>query len=143
MNKPDLKSLIILFKAQQVIENEVKKSIVHTDLSVNEFAAMEAIYTKTCLTTQQLVELVLIPNSSMTHVLDTLLEKSYIKRERDPHDRRIQKLTLTHQGKSAFEKIYARHFDYMRKIFDVLSEREELQLQKLLKKLGKGAQAQQ
>lgn len=136
----DLKSLIILFKAHTNIENVVKKSLEGTTLSVNEFAAMEALYHKGALTTQSLIDLVLIPNSSMTYVLDVLKKKEYIERTRDENDKRIQRIILTDLGKTFFETVYEKHYEMLREVFDVLSETEEETLQTYLKKIGKKAQ---
>ncbi len=135
----DLKSLIILFKAQTSVENVVKKSLSGTGLSVNEFAALEALYHKQSLTTQELIDLVLIPNSSMTYVLDVLMKKNYIERNRNTEDKRIQTITLSPDGIEKFETVYKTHFQMMREIFDILDESEEEILKKLLKKVGKTA----
>ena len=120
----DLKSLIILFKAQTSVENVVKKSLSGTGLSVNEFAALEALYHKQSLTTQELIDLVLIPNSSMTYVLDVLMKKNYIERNRNTEDKRIQTITLSPDGIEKFETVYKTHFQMMREIFDILDESE-------------------
>ena len=57
MEKKELKTLIILFKAQASLSNSVKKSLEDTGLNLNEFVTMEALYTKKRLTTQNLAEL--------------------------------------------------------------------------------------
>lgn len=136
----DLKSLIIIFKVYGHLVKHVKLSLEDTELSVNEFSAMEALYTKGTLTTQGLIDLVLIPNSSMTYVLDTLAKKGYLIREKDLKDRRVHQLSLTEQGRAVFKEIYDKHFLHMRDVFDVLTEEEELEVQDLLKKLGKYAE---
>ena len=133
----ELKSLIILFKAYNSVEKNVKHSLAHTDINVNEFTAMEALFVKGSLTTQELIDTVLIPNSSMTYVLDILSKKNYITKEKKEKDKRIQIIALTELGKKVFEEIYEKHYSYMHSIFSVLSEEEEVQLQDLLKKLGK------
>lgn len=135
----DLKSLIILFKAQTSLALGVKKSLEDTGINMNEFVAMEALYFKGELTTQALVDTVLTPNSSMTYVLDILMKKGYIKRERCTSDKRVQYVSLTPEGRSYFESIYKEHFKYIREILDVLDDEEEKQMQKALKKVGKRA----
>ena len=135
--KTDLKTLIILFKAHQSILNQVKLSLEQTQLSVNEFAAMEALSNKGTLTTSEIRDYVLVPNSSMTYVLDTLEKKELIKRERSAQDRRIQHITLSEKGKDLFSEVYETHFTHMRAVFEILDPQEEQQLQELLKKLGK------
>ncbi|SEK61927.1 MarR family transcriptional regulator, 2-MHQ and catechol-resistance regulon repressor [Carnobacterium iners] len=135
--KNELKSLIILFKAYNSIEKDVKHSLANTGINVNEFTAMEALYVKGSLTTQELIDTVLIPNSSMTYVLEILNKKAYIIKNKKESDKRIQIITLTVLGTKVFKEIYEKHFSYMRSIFDVLNKEEEQQLQYLLKKLGK------
>ena len=54
MEKKELKTLIILFKAQASLSNSVKKSLEDTGLNLNEFVTMETLYTKKRLTTQNL-----------------------------------------------------------------------------------------
>lgn len=142
MEDEDLKSLIVLFKTHSHLTKHVKLSLESCEISVNEFAAMEALYTKGNLTTGELIDLVLIPNSSMTYVLGTLQEKGYIIREKDALDKRIQRLTLTDKGRSLFKEIYEAHFKHMRSIFNILTEEEEMEMQRILKKLGKHAERQ-
>lgn len=136
----DLKSLIVLFKAHQSVLRNVRISLEESCLSVNEFAALEALHTKGTLTTQNLIKYVLIPNSSMTHVLDTLEKKSLIIREKDEEDRRIQYIRLTTQGYEIFESVYSKHFEHMRTLFDVLTDEEETRIHTILKKLGLAAE---
>lgn len=135
-----LKTLIVLFKAHTSIGNNIKYSLSESILTLNEFSALEAVYTKGALQTQVLAESLLIPNSSLTYVLDMLQKSEYITRVKDPTDRRRQLVELTSKGSTIFEEIYLQHYAHMRKIFDVLSEEEEVQLQELLKKIGKKAE---
>ena len=138
--KRDLKSLVVLFKAQQSLENVVKQSLENTSLSVNEFTALEALNSKGSLNTKQLADYVLIPNSSMTYVLDNLSKKNLVIRKRSENDRRVQFITLTSEGKQLFDDIFQIHLEHMRPIFDVLTQQEEEILQESLKKIGKTAQ---
>lgn len=132
----DLKTLIILFKAYHSVENSVKHSLIKTGVNVNEFMAMEALYNKKELSTQQLIDTILIPNSSMTYVLEILDKKKYIKRTKKPQDKRVQIISLTKLGKDFFEDVYIKHYNYMSSIFNVLNSKEEELLQELLKKIG-------
>lgn len=135
-----LKPLIVLFKSVQSIENNVKVSLKDSILTINEFTAMEALHTKGELITQVLADKLLIPNSSLTYVLDVLEKRGYVSRRKDPHDRRRQLVSLTEEGTSVFKDIYEVHFEYMQEIFSVLSDDEQKQLEEMLKKLGKYAE---
>ena len=136
----NLKTLIVLFKAYSSVEKNVKRSLVNSGLSLNEFTTMEALYNKNTLSTQEIIDTILIPNSSMTYVLENLLKKGFIKREKNKRDKRISVISLTEDGRLIFEKVYANHFKHMKKIFNHISEKEEKQLQNLLKKVGKVAE---
>ena len=136
----ELKSLIVLFKASQSLVKNVKESLKDSVLTVNEFTVMEALYTKGELVTQDLADKILIPNSSLTYVLDILEEKRYIKRDRDPKDRRRQLISLTTGGKKIFKGVYDHHYEYMQRIFTVLSNEERKDLEEMLKRVGKKAE---
>ena len=133
----DLKSLVIIFKVHAKLLGHVKQSLADTELSVNEFTALEALYHKGSLSAQELIDKVLIPNSSMTYVLDSLEKKGLITRVSAEDDRRVRLSSLTDEGTRLFEAIYDVHYRHMRSVFDVLTDEEEFEMQELLKKLGK------
>ena len=135
-----LKTLIILFKAHQSLTKNVKLSLQDTALTVNEFTVMEALYSKESLYPNQLIDKILIPNSSLTYVLDILEKKDYIIRQKDVNDGRRQQIRLTETGKKIFVDVYQKHYQHMQEIFQVLTAKEESRLQELLKKLGKKAE---
>ena len=90
----DLKTLIIMLKSYQNIENNIKHSLIGSNLNVNEFAALEALDTKGPLSTQELIDTVLIPNSSMTYVLEILTKKGLITKDKKENDKRVQIIKL-------------------------------------------------
>ncbi|MFP4078176.1 MAG: MarR family winged helix-turn-helix transcriptional regulator, partial [Candidatus Izemoplasmataceae bacterium] len=79
----------------------------------------------------------LIANSSMSYVLETLEKKGYVRRTRNPEDKRSFLIELTEKGKDTFACMYEHHKRTIRKRLDALSEDEEKTLQTLLKKIGK------
>lgn len=135
-----LNSLIVLFKAHHSLAKNVKSSLIETELTVNEFTVMEALYTKKELSTQELIDKILIPNSSMTYVLDILEKRELINRLKDPKDKRRQLISLTDEGESLFKEVYEQHYQHMQSIFSVLSDQENQELQRLLKIVGKKAE---
>lgn len=135
-NKP-LKTLIVLFKTQKNLNKHIKKSLEGSGLSVNEFSALEVLYNKGDLSVHQLINYVLIPNSSMTYVVSTLATKGYLEVCPNPQDQRVKFLKLTEKGRIIFENAYNKHYQHLAKEFEVLSKDEEATLRTLLKKLGK------
>lgn len=136
MTDKTLKTLIILFKTQQNLNKHIKKSLEGTSLTVNEFVVLEALSNKGDLSVGDVLNYVLIPNSSLTYVISTLSKKEYIEQYVNPDDQRIKMLKITTLGEKLFQAAYEKHYLHIRSQFDTLSSEEEATLQHLLKKLG-------
>ena len=132
----DLKTMTILFRCVQAIEQIVKKDIMNYGLTLNEFSALEVIYHKGKMPVQGICQKVLIPNSSMTYVLDKLEEKQLIVRKQDAIDKRAIYVELTPLGLSKSKEVFPKHYDVMEQVFAVLTKDEKETINRLLKKLG-------
>ncbi|MDO9592985.1 MAG: MarR family transcriptional regulator [Erysipelotrichaceae bacterium] len=135
--KNDLKTLTILLRATNFIQEKIKEDVFRYDLNLSEFGALEVLYHKGPLPVQAICEKVLIASSSMSYVIENLIKKELIEKIKDPSDRRIHIVHLTDKGVRLFDDIYPKHLAHMRSVIDVLDASEEYELQKLLKKLGK------
>jgi MarR family transcriptional regulator, 2-MHQ and catechol-resistance regulon repressor len=135
--KNDLKTLTILLRATNFIQEKIKEDVSKYDLNLSEFGALEVLYHKGPLPVQSICEKVLIANSSMSYVIENLIKKEFIEKVKDPSDRRIHIVHLTQKGSMLFDDIYPKHLEHMRSFMDVLDINEEANLQFLLKKLGK------
>lgn len=136
METDNLKTMRILFRAVQSIEHIVKKDVKNYGLTVNEFAAVEALYHKGKVAVNEICQAVLIPNSSMTYVLDKLEEKKYIHRIQDKDDKRTFYVELTKDGQIFASQILPKHYSVMHQVFSILSPEEQVILNRSLKKLG-------
>lgn len=136
MELDSLKSMRILFRAHQAIESYSKKDILQYNLTLNEFAALEVLFHKGKLPVQAMCTEVLIANSSMTYVLDKLEGKDLIKRIQDMNDKRTFYVELSEKGRIYATKIFPKHYQVMREVFDVLNVEERETLNNLLKKVG-------
>ncbi|PKM66793.1 MAG: MarR family transcriptional regulator [Firmicutes bacterium HGW-Firmicutes-19] len=134
--KNDLKTLTILLRATNFIQEKIKEDVSKYDLNLSEFGALEVLYHKGPLPVQAICEKVLIANSSMSYVIENLIKTQLIDKIKDPSDRRIHIVHLTDKGIMLFDEVYPKHLAHMRSVIDVLDENEEKELQSLLKKLG-------
>lgn len=135
--KHELKTITILFRAKNYLESRIKESVEPFGLNVTEFGTLEALYHKGDLSVNEILEKVLIANSSMSYVLQQLVTKGYITKAQDQHDRRSYQVSLTPKGRALIKEVYKEHVTHLRESLDILSEEEETQLQVLLKKIGK------
>lgn len=133
----DLKTLTILFRATHAFHEEIKKDVKNYGLSLSEFAVLEALFHLGPLSASSLKEKVLIAPSSMTYVMDQLESKKLVFRSNPQQDQRMVMLDLSIAGRELIEKSYPSHLSHMREKLDKLSPNEEIQLQNLLKKIGK------
>lgn len=136
-----LKTITYLFKTHAALSQHVKKSLEKTDFNLNEFAVMEALFTHENLTPRAIVDKILIPNSSLSYVLEQLHKKELITYTIDQKDKRMRHYALSEKGKRLFPSVYQKHYNYMDDLIKQgLDENELLTLQTLLKKLGHHAE---
>ena len=133
----DLKTITILFRAYNSLEKIIRDDVFQYGLNVSEFGVLEALYHKQQLSVKAIIDKVLVPNSSMSYVIENLVAKNYIQKVQSEKDKRSYLLSLTDIGRNLMDKIFPIHKNNMRKILDVLEETEEMALQKALVKIGK------
>jgi MarR family 2-MHQ and catechol resistance regulon transcriptional repressor len=140
-HKDDLKTMRILFRAVQSIEQIIKKDVKNYGFTMNEFAAAEALYHKGRISVNEIAQAVLIPNSSMTYVLDRLEVKGLICRLQDTDDKRTFHVELSKSGLAKLDDILPRHYKVLTNLFGILSTEEQALLNDSLKKIGYYAKA--
>lgn len=133
----DLKTITVLFRAYNSLEKLIRDDVFQYGLNVSEFGVLEALYHKERLSVKGVIDKVLVPNSSMSYVIENLVAKSYILKIQSEIDKRSFMLELTDKGRLLMDKIFPIHKQNMRTILDILDDEEEKTLQKALVKIGK------
>jgi MarR family 2-MHQ and catechol resistance regulon transcriptional repressor len=77
----------------------------------------------------------------MTAAANRLEKRGLVKRVQDPSDGRFFHLHLTKSGRKLIKRVFEKHSQNLEKIASVLTAEERSVLVKLLKKLGRQAQA--
>lgn len=137
----NLKLTAVLFRAMQSVEKVIQKDIYSYDINTSEFSAMELLYNRGPQPMRSMAKRILLANSSTTYTIDKLVEKAWLKRYRDPHDKRRVMVDLTDEGRFFFEKIFKQHQQLLSSLYSVLSDEEMETLILLLKKMGHHAKA--
>jgi MarR family 2-MHQ and catechol resistance regulon transcriptional repressor len=78
----------------------------------------------------------LVSGGNITCVVDNLEREGLVERVHSTTDRRTIVAQLTRKGDALFQSIFPRHADYIASLTGVLSEQEQAELAKLLRKLG-------
>lgn len=88
--------------------------------------------------TKDLAKLLNVTSGAITQFIDTLVERKLVKREDDPKDRRILRLTLTKSAQKKFTVFKKNYYKSVSHIFNELNEKEIKQFIILLNKINIG-----
>lgn len=136
-----LDAYIKLIRASLSLEARVNAHLQDYDLSISQFGVLEALYHRGPMYQNQLAEKILKSSGNLTLVLDNLVRRNLVQRERGKADRRFITVHLTQEGKRLIEEIFPRHVRTVVEEFDVLSPDEQLELSRLCRKVGLGKTA--
>lgn len=136
MSQQALKSLTVLLRASQSIEEVLRKDMQKYGLNMTEFAVLELLYHKGEQPIQKIGEKILITSGSITYVVDKLEKKGFVERVACPNDRRVTFATITPSGTTFMKEIFPQHEQKVGQIFDVLSDEEQRQFIGMAKTVG-------
>jgi MarR family 2-MHQ and catechol resistance regulon transcriptional repressor len=105
-------------------------------LTEPQFGALECLGHLGPMTIGQLCKKQLVSGGNMTVVVDNLEKEGLVERVPSKQDRRSILVRLTDKGRKLFDQIFSEHAQYVAKLASVLTESEQEELGKLLKKLG-------
>ncbi|MNI13832.1 HTH-type transcriptional regulator MhqR [compost metagenome] len=136
-----LKLFIVLTRALQSIKKRVEEDIKSYGLNTTEFTVLELLYNKGDQPIQKIGDKVLIASSSITYVVDKLVNKNLITRRPCADDRRITYASITPEGIEFMNGIFPSHRERIQEICGGLDADEKKALIEQLKKLGYFAQS--
>lgn len=131
---------VVVARAHGALAAYVEACIADEGLGLSDFMVLEVLLHKGPMTISDIGEKVLLANPSMTSAVDRLERKSLVLRQNSETDRRARIVTLTDQGRAFISSLYERHVQDIEAVTDVLTDREQIQLHHLLKKIGRSAE---
>jgi MarR family 2-MHQ and catechol resistance regulon transcriptional repressor len=126
-------------KAFQALVPHAAGSIKRTKLGDSDFRVLEALLHKGPLPVNTIGPKVWLTPGSISVAVDRLVKKGLVSRKGRPGDRRVRQVKLTAKGRVLIRRGFREHAAAMENAVRVLSKKERLSLQRLLKKLGKHA----
>lgn len=131
-----LKLWVVLNRAHEAVAEHAKLDIERGELSLTEFAVLEALYHKGDLSAGEVSHRVLLQSGSLTYVIDKLVKRGLITRRACETDRRRTYLRLTSPGNTLMKRVWPGHADVIELATNGLTAAEKRTVTKLLKKLG-------
>src|SRR5438034_4322434 len=132
---------LVFMKAFQALFPHAEESIKRTELGDSDFRVLEALLHKGPLPVNVIGPKVFLTPGSISTAVDRLFSKGLVTREENQEDRRIRQVALTESGKALIRPIYRKHVEDVRQVFADFTPSELRQLERLMKKAGRQAEA--
>lgn len=129
-----------LARAYAVFSHRTEENIRTFGLTAPQFGVLETLGHLGPMLTGELGRKRLVSGGNVTVVVDNLIKQGLVERRVCAEDRRQIYVQLTAKGRRVFEKIFPRHATFVTSLAAVLSEDEQAELARLLKKLGLAVQ---
>jgi len=132
-----LLTYVKLMRAANAARNYAAQSLGGTNLTLTQFAVLEALYHLGPMSLSDIAHKVLTTGGNLTMVVGNLERRGLARRQRSPEDKRVLIVVLTPKGKSLIRSIFPRHSAAIVEFLDALDSDEQAQLGDLCRKLGK------
>ncbi len=131
---------LIWIKAAQAV-GRINAAMLHrSGLGESEFRVLEVLLHKGALPVNVIGPKVELTCGSISVAVDRLHGRGLVTRTEDPADRRVRMVDLTCQGRRLIEGVFGRHAADMEEVMRALPAEERVQLERLLRKVGRHAQ---
>lgn len=134
---PSLTSMgFLVHRAQARLRSAVVEAIEGSGLISGQLAVLGALADRGGMSQTRLCELARIEKSSMVIFVDALEAGGWVRRERDPQDRRAHIVQLTPEGARKFAALGSKLYRAQQQFLQPLNAAEVASLTDLLKRLG-------
>ena len=127
---------IKLSRAAEAATTRINAHLHDHNLTISQFGVLEALYHLGPLQPGQLAEKILKSSGNLTLVIDNLVKRELVTRQRREDDRRCIDIHLTIVGQSLIETIFPAHVAGVLDTMSALTPDEQDQLAQLCRKLG-------
>lgn len=94
------------------------------DMTTAKMRALAILAITPSVTINELSVFAVTEQSTMSRTLDSLEDQGFIRRQPRPDDMRVRDVTITEDGRTAFEKLWPTMYDDFLKMFQGIEEEE-------------------
>ena len=131
-----LNGYIKLSRAAESVSRQINAHLSDYDLTISQFGALEALYHLGPLPSGELGDKILKSSGNMTFVVDNLIKRGLVYRQRRQNDRRCVDIHLTEDGRSLIQTIWPTHLAGIVNTMSALTSDQQTQLENLCRTLG-------
>lgn len=132
--KKSMAVYISMSKVINTLRRENNKLILKHDLTLGQFAVMEALYSKGRLSTGEVMEKILTTSGNIPVIVKNLEKDGFITRKQDESDKRRFILDLTDKGKDLMDEIVPENLKFMDELISLWDDDEKEELIILMNK---------
>ena len=125
-----------LYKALDAIMPEYRNLFYKYDLTEQQWRILRVLWTENNITVAQLSKITLLPAPSLVGILDRLVKKNLLIRNRSDKDRRQVQISLTTKGQELQQLVAPSVLAIHSRLKARVSNEEWLSLERLLKKFS-------
>lgn len=125
---------ISMSRVINTLRRENNKLILKHNLTLGQFAVMEALYSKGRLSTGEVMEKILTTSGNIPVIVKNLEKDGFITREQDESDKRRFILDLTDKGKDLMDEIVPENLKFMDELISLWDDDEKEELIILMNK---------
>ena len=125
------KSMAVYISMSRVINTlrrENNKLILKHNLTLGQFAVMEALYSKGRLSTGEVMEKILSTSGNIPVIVKNLEKDGFITRKQDEADKRRFILDLTDKGKDLMDEIVPENLKFMDELISLWDDEDKKEL---------------
>ena len=116
------------------LRRENNKLILKHNLTLGQFAVMEALYSKGRLSTGEVMEKILSTSGNIPVIVKNLEKDGFITRKQDEADKRRFILDLTDKGKDLMDEIVPENLKFMDELISLWDDEDKKELIILMNK---------
>lgn len=131
-----LKLWVVLSRAHNALSQRTAQDVARHDLTLAEFAVMEALYHKGPMLLGEVQKKILVSSGGVTYLVDRLEERGLVRRKLCAEDRRARYAELTAEGTALMDRIFPAHAACIVDAVSSLTTEEQKELTRMLKVLG-------
>lgn len=125
---------ISMSRVINTLRRENNKLILKHNLTLGQFAVMEALYSKGRLSTGEVMEKILSTSGNIPVIVKNLEKDGFITRKQDESDKRRFILDLTDKGKDLMDEIVPENLKFMDELISLWNDDEKEELIILMNK---------
>jgi MarR family transcriptional regulator, 2-MHQ and catechol-resistance regulon repressor len=133
-----LNAYVKLARAANTALAYARVGLEDADLTLSQFAVLEALYHRGPLYLGDLARRILTSSGNLTLVIDNLEKRGLAKRRQQGKDKRFILATITPAGRKLIARIFPQHSRRILEVMGRLTSAEQEQLGRLCRKLGTG-----